>query len=368
MILKPLLSAIVFLISLNSFSGEKDTIYAFVSSGSKKKIELKNYQLEYFHLDKTIDSLEKLEEPPRGLIHDLKWFKTQKINSKNDIIHLIDSLMALDSIPYNLLNYVNLHINKYKKDYDNQDFHAKRVAQFYNSWLTDTPWDLSINYLDSLENTIPLSEIGNSDFEFHYPIQQKSKEKFYYHGTITSKFGWRDGARHSGVDLDLHVWDTVYTVYSGTVRLAKVHGGYGRVVIVRHDNGLETLYGHLHRLKVKPGDRVEAGQMVGLGGSSGKSSGSHLHFEIRLKNIPINPEHFIDFKNRKGRGQDFILKKSRNGLVAIENGCQSHTVQRGDSPWKIANRYGMSLSEFRELNGFTRRTRLSVGQVVKIKY
>ncbi|MEZ4937545.1 MAG: peptidoglycan DD-metalloendopeptidase family protein [Crocinitomicaceae bacterium] len=351
-----------------SFAGEKDTIYAFVSSGKQSRIELSSYQLERFRLDFTIDSLQKLDNPPNQIIQDLKWFKTQKINSKNDIVNLIDSLMSLDSIPYNLLNYVNLHINKYKKEYDSKDFHVKRVNQFYNSWNTEMPWDLSVNYVDSLENTLPLSEIGNGDFEFHYPVQQKPKEKFYYHGTLTSKYGWRDGARHNGVDLDLHVWDSVYTVYSGTVRLARNYGGYGRVVVVRHDNGLETLYGHLHRIKVKPGDRVEGGQVVGLGGSSGKSTGSHLHFEVRLKNIPINPEHLIDFKNRVGRGSDFILKKSQNGLVAIENGCSSHTVQRGDSPWKIANRYGMELTEFRDLNGFTKRTRLSVGQVVKIRY
>ena len=196
---------------------------------------------------------------------------------------------------------------------------------------------------------------------------KKPKEKFYYHGTMTSRYGWRDGARHNGVDLDLHVWDSVYTVYSGTVRLAKVHGGYGRVVIVRHDNGLETLYGHLHRFKVKPGQRVKKGEVIGLGGSSGKSSGSHLHFEVRFKNVPINPEHFIDFKDKKSRGSNFVLKKSINGFIAVENGCNTHKVSRGDSPWKIANRYGMTLNEFREINGFTKRTRLSVGQIVKIK-
>lgn len=349
-------------------AGEKDTIYAFVSSNSKEKVELTSIQLEYKGIHRTIDSLENLESPPKDLIADLKWFKKQRINTKEDIVLLIDSLMSLDSIPYNLLNCVNLHINKYKKDYEAKDFHMKRVNEFYNDWNTLLPWDLSVNYFDSLENTIPLAELGNSDFNFTYPIQEKPKEKFYYHGTITSKYGWRDGARHNGVDLDLHVWDSVYTVYSGTVRLARVHGGYGRVVVVRHDNGLETLYGHLHRFKVKSGDRVEAGQVIGLGGSSGKSSGSHLHFEVRLKGIPINPEHLIDFKKKQSRGSDFILKKSRNGFVAIENGCNTHKVQRGDSPWKIANRYGMTLSGFRELNGFTRRTRLSVGQIVKIKY
>jgi hypothetical protein len=364
------MKSIVFIFSFFIFhflySSEKDTIYAFVSSNSEEII-LDANQLEYRNLSKTIDSLENLENPPTQIIFDLKWFQSQKLSSKSQVLELIDSLMSLDSIPYNLLNYVNLHINKYKKQYENKDFHTKKVNSYYNDWNTETPWDFTVNYLDSMDQTICLSEIGNNEFDFHYPIQEKKKEDYYYHGTITSKFGWREGARHSGVDLDLHVWDSVFTVYPGTIRLAKVSGGYGRVVIVRHDNGLETLYGHLHRFKVKPGDKVKAGQVIGLGGSSGKSSGSHLHFEVRLKGVPINPEHLIDFKNRKGRGDDFVLKKSRNGFIAVEKGCTTHKVARGDSPWKISNRYGMTLSQFRELNGFTKNTRLSVGQIVKIK-
>lgn len=347
------------------FAGEKDTAYAFVSTNSNQII-LDIEQLEYQNLDKTIDSLSLIENPPCQIIEDLNWYKKQNIHSKEQIANLIDSLMSLDSIPYNLLNYVNLHINKYKKQYESKDYYKNKVDLFYNSWNTETPWNPSVNYFDSLENTIVLSEIGNNDFTFEYPIQFKKKEEYYYHGTITSKYGWRDGARHNGVDLDLHVWDSVYSCYSGTVRLAKVHGGYGRVVIVRHPNGLETLYGHLHRLNVQPGDQVKAGQIIGLGGSSGKSSGSHLHFEIRFQGIPINPEHLVDFKNRVSRGDDYILKKSQNALVAIEKGCSTHTVAYGDSPWKISNRYGMTISQFRELNGFTKKTRLSVGQIVKI--
>jgi murein DD-endopeptidase MepM/ murein hydrolase activator NlpD len=121
-------------------------------------------------------------------------------------------------------------------------------------------------------------------------------------GTVSSGFGWRWGHAHQGVDINLKHGDTVMAAFDGVVRMSRWYYGYGNCVVVRHHNGLETLYGHLSKLSVKPGDLVNAGQTLGLGGSTGHSTGPHLHFETRFMGRAFNPEQLIDFK------KDSLLK------------------------------------------------------------
>lgn len=119
-------------------------------------------------------------------------------------------------------------------------------------------------------------------------------------GKLTSPYGYRArfGRMHKGVDLNLHVGDTVRSAFDGRVRITKFEGkGYGYYVVVRHDNGLETVYGHLSRFLVKPNQYVKAGQPIALGGNTGHSTGPHLHFETRFMGLAINPAAIIDFDN-----------------------------------------------------------------------
>ena len=229
---------------------------------------------------------------------------------------------------------------------------------FYNKWSTREthPYPSTLSKGDS---SLMLRMIEPKNFcDFAFPLEGEIK--------VTSKFGYRDGRNHNGIDLDLHVWDPVKTTFAGMVRYARTHEGYGRLVIVRHYNGLETYYAHLHRLKVKPGDLVEAGDIIGLGGSSGHSTGSHLHFEMRFKGVPIDPSHIISFKDGSLIGDTLVLRKTRKSYLAYQKGTVFHTVKRGDSIYRIAKRYGVDLEEVRELNGFTRRTHLRVGQKVRV--
>ncbi len=115
-------------------------------------------------------------------------------------------------------------------------------------------------------------------------------------GAITSGFGYRWGRAHAGVDLQLKTGDTVNAAFDGVVRMSRWYYGYGNCVVVRHHNGLETLYGHLSKRLVQPGDLVNAGQVIGLGGSTGYSTGPHLHFETRFMGKAFNPQQLIDFK------------------------------------------------------------------------
>ena len=118
---------------------------------------------------------------------------------------------------------------------------------------------------------------------------------------LQSKFGYRPRFRriHKGIDLGLHVGDTVRAAFDGKVRICRYERrGYGYYVVIRHDNGMETVYGHLSKFIVKPDDRVKAGDPIALGGNTGRSTGPHLHFETRYMGLPINPADIIDFENK----------------------------------------------------------------------
>lgn len=132
-------------------------------------------------------------------------------------------------------------------------------------------------------------------------------------GRVTSPYGWRArfGRMHRGTDLSLNVGDTVRSAFSGKVRLTKYEGkGYGYYVVVRHDNGMETIYGHLSKFLVKPNQRVRAGQPIALGGNTGRSTGPHLHFETRYLGLAINPAAIVDFENMTTHKDVFAFDKS----------------------------------------------------------
>lgn len=130
---------------------------------------------------------------------------------------------------------------------------------------------------------------------------------------VSSPYGWRPrfGRMHRGVDLTLNVGDTVSSAFDGKVRLVKYEAkGYGHYVVVRHDNGMETVYGHLSRTLVKPNQRVKAGQAIALGGNTGRSTGPHLHFETRFMGLAVNPEALIDFQHKVTHKDIFTFSKS----------------------------------------------------------
>ena len=126
-------------------------------------------------------------------------------------------------------------------------------------------------------------------------------------GRVNSTFGWRGRRVHSGIDLQLHWGDTVNAAFDGVVRVSKYGKGYGNYIIIRHENGLETLYAHLQKRFVVKNDTVHAGNLIGLGGSTGRSTGAHLHFETRFLGRPIDPELFIDFQQNRLKQQSLFI-------------------------------------------------------------
>ncbi|MEN7547960.1 peptidoglycan DD-metalloendopeptidase family protein [Rapidithrix thailandica] len=185
---------------------------------------------------------------------------------------------------------------------------------------------------------------------------------------VTSKFGRRWYRWHHGIDLDLEVGDSVFSAFDGVVRISKYnYRGYGHYVLIRHDNGLETLYGHLNKRLVKVGDQVKAGELIGWGGNTGRSTGSHLHFEVRYKGHAFNPKHMFDFGEKKLLAQEFTINpKVYSGLIANAK-AQYHRIRSGDSLWKISRRYRTSIGKLCALNGISRRTTLRVGRRIRVR-
>ncbi|MBO4721980.1 MAG: M23 family metallopeptidase [Muribaculaceae bacterium] len=139
---------------------------------------------------------------------------------------------------------------------------------------------------------------------------------------ITSHFGYRKqfGRMHYGVDLKASVGDTVYAAFSGKVRLTKFErNGYGFFVIIRHDNGMETVYGHLSKFLVKPNQYVKAGTPIALSGNTGRSTGPHLHFETRYMGIAMNPEKIFDFINGTMFHDTYTFNKNENNNSSNNN-------------------------------------------------
>jgi murein DD-endopeptidase MepM/ murein hydrolase activator NlpD len=184
-----------------------------------------------------------------------------------------------------------------------------------------------------------------------------------FKGVVTSNYGWRNGRMHKGIDIDLLKGEEVFSVFDGVVRVTGRHGGYGNVVIIRHYNGLETLYAHFTKIKVKEGQKVNAGTVIGLGGSTGNSTGSHLHFEVRLKGTAIDPSYFISFTEHKTIANVFIVRKSKHYTTAYPEGAELYTVKRGDTTYKIAQHFGLSTDTVKQMNNlYGKRMYLVVGQ------
>ncbi|RZK28568.1 MAG: LysM peptidoglycan-binding domain-containing protein [Hymenobacter sp.] len=207
---------------------------------------------------------------------------------------------------------------------------------------------------------------------------------------VTSGFTFRWGRWHFGVDLDLNTGDSVRAAFDGVIRISKWDGGgYGNYLLVRHFNGIETLYGHLSKSLLPVGTFVKAGQVIGLGGSTGRSTGSHLHFEVRYEGNPINPTLMYNFPGYELRSNNFTItsalfnyysqalrrgrgssSRSRNASASSEptaaRRVAQHQIRSGDTLSEIAERYGVRVSTLKKLNPGLSNT-LRPGKKLRVK-
>ena len=282
--------------------------------------------------------------------------KLEKGMLKADLILLVDSLLEKENIDSNVIDLLSCKINESYGAPWPLDTNPYPAHDVYKSWntLMPHPYKSDICRHDS-ETTLSLTDnFMNCGYE--HPIE----------GVVTSRFGWRNDRPHNGIDIDLVRGDTVRSVFRGVVRLAKWTGGYGRTLIIRHNNGLETIYAHLYKIMVQPGDVVDPGQAVARGGNSGASRGSHLHFETRYKGKPINPETIIDFNKFELLSDSVVIRKTKQGYVSFQPGTQFHKIKGGDYLYKIAGMYGVSVNQICKWNGIKRNHILLGGRELRV--
>lgn len=284
--------------------------------------------------------------------------------SREQLNSLIDFLMEMDTIPTDLAKEIELAVQHFK-DIDNHTYSTALTfnstlpaSDLYNSWEINNLFPEKDMLKMKGDTSVCLVLNGGERGEYFHP----------FNGPVTSNFGWRDSTKHNGIDIDLNKGDKVAAAFDGMVRIAKRCGGFGNVVIIRHYNGLETVYGHLSKIKVKPGQVVVAGQVVGLGGSTGHSTGTHLHFEVRFKGVPMNPKYLISFTDQKLLCNELMIKQTKWGIAAYPKDAKYYTIEKGDTIFEIAKRFATTTASIKQINGFTSpgRVRLKVGQQICI--
>lgn len=242
---------------------------------------------------------------------------------------------------------------------------------------------------------LELSKMGG---EFCYP----------YKGKVISGYGYRGRSMHTGVDIKAVPRDTIRAAFDGVVRMSKPYSGYGNVIVVRHYNGLETVYSHNARNLVHPNDVVKAGEGIALAGRTGRATTEHLHFEVRVNGNHINPKLLIDTDNYCLRSDDMVISRRGTSLVVSNSTAkqvagqlgttsapsatmaasevkketevqkqtetasdrvekQYHTVAKGDILSRIAIKYKTSVAKICSLNNITEKKVLQIGMKLRVK-
>ncbi|MCC9135267.1 peptidoglycan DD-metalloendopeptidase family protein [Pontibacter silvestris] len=337
-------------------------LFALVSSSSsfaqskgkvKDFFKVKSPKIDYVRPDTTI--LIKYEEFPDD---DSEANKSIYFNPKKEL-----SIVSEDTTE---LDLGEQHIVEMSEEVLVDSTWIK-IAGYYAIWDTHSinPYRIDGRQLKDTVDVVLYDPKLNRDYKM--PLVKTP---------ITSHFGGRWGKWHFGTDIDLETGDSVRAAFDGVVRINKWDGGgFGNYIVVRHYNGLETVYGHMSKAIAQPGQFVKAGELIGLGGSTGRSTGSHLHYEVRYQGNPIDPENMYDFPDYLLKGQSFQITSALfNYYNSAGKGSPSsgrrvayHTIRSGDTLSGIAKKYGVSVSQITKLNGISTRTTLRLGRKLRIR-
>ncbi len=246
---------------------------------------------------------------------------------------------------------------------------AQKKYKWKDKWDTLSP-NMKGNDLMAMKDTVSIPLLDSVHSKFVMP----------HAGIITSTYKQRGRRFHYGTDVDVTTGDTLKSCFDGVVRYAEHStGGYGKLIVIRHYNGLETYYAHLDKLMVKSNQEVKAGDVIGLGGNTGRSTGSHLHFEMRYFGNALNPQKVIDFANEKLISDTLEM---HNNLfhykapyvyhppakrLASSSGKKYHKIRSGDSLFALALRNKTTVKAICRLNGISASKVLRIGENIRIK-
>ena len=257
----------------------------------------------------------------------------------------------------NMINFSGI-LNSEINDYINQEYEG----------LLDQPWNnnepyVSTNDLSKLNDTLWLCNVDKLHAESCIPNP----------GNISSRFGKRGSRYHKGIDISFNITDSIVSAFDGIVRYAKYNnGGYGNLVIIRHYNGLETFYAHLKRIDVSPNQKVFSGDYIGKGGSTGRASGPHLHFEVRFFGNALDPDLIFDFANNNLLSENLFISKNTFSYIkkyGASNSSSSkyHKIRSGDTLYGLALKYGTSLNKISKLNNIKADKILQIGEQIRVR-
>jgi len=252
-------------------------------------------------------------------------------------------------------------LNEYNEQLANESLMFPADELYHSNWDT-------LNVNPFVKTAIEFPESYTIDCStFAMPIDNGEVK-------ITSKYGPRRRRMHRGTDLKVQIGDTIYAAFDGKVRMKSFERkGYGNYLVIRHPNGLETVYGHLSKNLVKENQIVRAGEPIALGGNTGRSTGSHLHFETRFLGKDINPEEIIDFINGTPHKDEYVFHnikvngKKTNIYSTSADAIAVHRVKSGETLGAIARKYGTSVAELCRLNGIKSTSILSIGQPIQFR-
>ena len=314
---------------------------------------------------------------------------------KNLRTALILAVMSLSTLPIQAQDLLarQAPVDKKMKKVDSVALHRLIYQEMLENPAADLydEWDTEMTHYHNANSVLP--DTATIDLRgFCMPTPSR---------VITSNFGARWGRQHKGLDIKVYIGDTIRAAFSGKVRIVKYEPkGYGKYVVIRHYNGLETYYGHMSKQLVREDQEVRAGEPIGLGGNTGRSTGSHLHFETRLCGVALNPALMFDFKNQDVTADFYTYRRNkyaaesaqatrlRGANTTVHNSrfdsdedddelaiaapeasfapeVHFHKVKKGETLQSIARKRGMSIDALCKLNHIGKNIRLMPGQILK---
>ncbi|OJU53448.1 MAG: hypothetical protein BGN96_09490 [Bacteroidales bacterium 45-6] len=324
--------------------------------------------------------------------------QAKKIVSISFIVTMLFPAFAFGKVKQDKYNYAKARVKYKQRHSGNVDaLYADGIKIKRDLFMIDQAQMDRTYKADAIPSDKLYGGIWNEEFVHCYKSLENFPDSFRVNlngfriptmGYVTSNFGPRWGRMHSGVDLKLNVGDTVYAAFDGKVRVRSYErGGYGNFLVIRHPNGLETVYGHLSGFIVDVDQNVKSGQPIALGGSTGRSTGPHLHFETRFLGRAIDPTRIVDFENkvchrdyyivdtrsfspnRSGGSSEILYAKysSRSHNKYTSGRVRTHRVSNGDTLAEIAQRNGTTVKKLCALNKISKRATLRPGKNLRVR-